>query len=417
MAEMPSPDLLYLILRDALSAGPHHPSISALHRCNIALTCKQFATIATNIPHAWNKIVIPFVNPPSCRYIRRCISLSEAVPLEVSLICNISAETPPGPLSLARRCRSHRAQAFVHQFMTLLDEHFSRIEALSVQLADGAASELWLRYLTRMNCAVLQALSMRLHLTSDIEVAGTRAAFTTLLPSIRTLTCVAFFPPATFAPAAGALTSLAISRVWGRSSVVYDEVMDMLAALPNLHTLRLGRVECAFAPSAPVTSTPRVVALPLVDTVDFFVGPPSTTDILCSLSLPAMKTLNLDIFPSSDLPWFSARCENLLAGCKTFGLRLVGDVDPKPVTAMLSFTPNVTCLSFARTPPQHAYVVHSAIGPAKLPLLARLEVPWSVHSDALRAHLQRRIAGAVIEVIQPAAKERYTIKSGTLVTL
>ncbi|KAJ6615023.1 hypothetical protein B0H10DRAFT_2435699 [Mycena sp. CBHHK59/15] len=292
-------------------------------------------------------MTIDFDHGPNVEVVRTCLKNSKVAPLEIAL----EVEWREPSSHHQTRLLSHRIQAFLHTFFTLLDPHFPRIRVFRIICPVYKASELVLEYLMRMDANILTELYLVLALTPDPDISAHRPRFLSNLPSLRYLHCAKSFTLSSLRFTSATVTELRLLMIITKRRLLWDEVRETLLAFPRLASLKLGNGECAYFPDDTRVINP--ITFPVLDHLNITISMPSVLQILTTVDAPTLSSIRLTFNVKGVIHWFSGAFSKMLQRVSIHPRFALGSSESSirlPLTCAI--TPTITYES-QRPPPVH----------------------------------------------------------------
>ncbi|KAJ7705908.1 hypothetical protein B0H16DRAFT_1746989 [Mycena metata] len=411
-------EILEIILEDA--AGPTGEGLrtSALNKCNLCLTCKDFAHLIYGLRRLWTALTIALDDAPKPTYVLLAIKNSGTLPLHLSLILSLpSTESTSSAAERSRRFRyeSHRRQTFVHTYLTLMDQWFRRVGELTVECSDINASELLLEYLARMDSRNLRKISLSLRLSRRPEIHLREVTFCGDLTPLRQLSFRGIFPPSIMRAAGRRVTDLSIRNV-GRSLLPYNVVIDTLKSFVNVRTLRMACVECigSNTPGSPNST----ITLRALRCLDFAFVAKSSVYLAASIRMPNLLVLRLDMSSMRRARDFMALCGATIGAAPVVNLRVRNRAAKEEMTEFINSFRSASAIRLTRMPSTNTESVTAALSCISLPNLQSLRIGWVVDDTEALAILRRSeeigSEGLVLRSLVKTSEKVYKLQDGNM---
>ncbi|KAJ7747476.1 hypothetical protein B0H16DRAFT_1725910 [Mycena metata] len=392
-------EILEIILEDA--AGPTGEGLrtSALNKCNLCLTCKDFAHLIYGLRRLWTALTIALDDAPKPTYVLLAIKNSGTLPLHLSLILSLpSTESTSSAAERSRRFRyeSHRRQTFVHTYLTLMDQWFRRVGELTVECSDINASELLLEYLARMDSRNLRKISLSLRLSRRPERHLREVTFCSDLTPLH-------------------VTALSIRNV-GRSLLPYKVVIDTLKSFVNVRTLRMACVECigSNTPGSPNST----ITLRALRCLDFAFVAKSSVYLAASIRMPNLLVLRLDMSSMRRARDFMALCGATIGAAPVVNLRVRNRAAKEEMTEFINSFRSASAIWLTRMPSTNMESVTAALSCISLPNLQSLRIGWVVDDTEALAILRRSeeigSEGLVLRSLVKTSEKVYKLRDGNM---
>ncbi|KAJ6474038.1 hypothetical protein C8R47DRAFT_1144583 [Mycena vitilis] len=369
------PELRLMILSYATGVDVLPVRKAARQRGVVCMVCLEWARLTYAVRTVWTRIAVNFASGFEFNPVKACLVNSGDLPLEIDIDV-LRQETRDGE---AVPVASPVIQRFIHQYFTLFAPHFGRVRTFTMYCPDRDGSDLALTYLTRMDCAKLEELTLSINPTA----AGTLTENRTFssLPALKSISSAKTLPPVSLHVAAGTVTQLDVAELLVAPRPRWNEWERTLRTFSNVEQLKLRYVGSADRPPEP-TETSRIV-LQRLRSLTLSFSDPRTVHIARFVHAPNLRILQLNINAPACVLWFLVDCKHLL------GLPAVVHLFWRRVTALDECLNVFNALTGAMTLVLHHIgtenieaqkaVLGALCSPAlSLPLLRRVTIDWVV---------------------------------------
>ncbi|KAJ7602188.1 hypothetical protein DFH06DRAFT_1153057 [Mycena polygramma] len=335
------PEILAMILLLAVKRDGLGESEEARWRGTLCLVCKPWCESLYDTPQAWTRVSLVFDSNTALSAVRACLANSRGALKQASVEIYKTRHVPDVFCPPYSASEQNRMIAFIHTAFTVLDPYFPRISIFRMVCPETVSSELALAYLSRMDCRRLKELKIVMNLSSDPELIGRRLTFASTLPALVTLYTAKSIPPSTLLFAGAHITDLQLVTLFD-DTLTWHNLRAVLAAFPNLTSLKLGSVICSE-----FLHDSQKLTIPQLSHIDFVLSMPTMISVLYQLVAPSLSSLRLTLRDGRGVRWMMRECSIMGQAIKV-DLHIVTNFSEELVMDVLSSFTAVSVLDVTR---------------------------------------------------------------------
>ncbi|KAJ6464203.1 hypothetical protein C8R47DRAFT_1079751 [Mycena vitilis] len=344
------PEILSMILLLAVKRDGLGESEEAIWRGTLCLVCRPWCESLYNTPQAWTRVSIVFDSKTALSAVRASLVNSRGTLKQVSVEIYKTRHFPDVFCPPYSAVDQNRMVAFIHTAFTVLDPYFPRISIFRMVCPEPVSSELALAYLSRMDCKRLKELKLVMKLSSDLGLIAQRPTIASTLPALESIYTGKSLPPNTLVFAATHITDFQLSSL-ADDSLTWHKLREVLAAFPNLKSLKLGGVVCSD-----LSHNTSKLTIPHLVHVDFVLSRPAMIFVLCQLVAPSLSSLRLTLRDARGVRWMMREC-SMMEQVTKVDLHIIPNFSEELVMEVLSSFTEVVVLDVSRC----AFNVHETI--------------------------------------------------------